>query len=182
MVAVGHRPILGNDHRKPPAVNAAVPFAVSRAADLSIQPDVRGDDIAVGDHPFPPGADVLEQPIAIFPLAGEHGGIHRQRGRQQVERVIADDVVVILEVGDHLFVACLAVSEIEAVFDLNWIAGPIEAGRLSQQRSAASVEQALDDAMLRVVVRRAGIFVHVEAGESPHALLEGDIVRIGESL
>ena len=44
------------------------------------------------------------------------------------------------------------------------------AGCLAQQRSAAAVEHAADDLVLGIVIRCAGIFVEVEAGEPPHAL------------
>ena len=86
--------------------------------------------------------------------------------------MVADDVVVVLEVVEHLLVGAFAVPELEAVLDLDRVAGPVEPGRLAQQRPAAAVEQAADDLVLRVVVRRAGIFVQVEAGEAPDALLE----------
>ena len=45
----------------------------------------------------------------------------------QVQRVVADDVVVVLEVGEHLLVAVLAVrSERKRSADLDRIAGPVE--------------------------------------------------------
>ena len=52
--------------------------------------------------------------------------VERQRRRLQVLRMIADDVVVILEMLEHFVVAAFAVPELEAVLDFDRIAGPVE--------------------------------------------------------
>ena len=62
--------------------------------------------------------------------------------------MVADDVVVVLEVVEHLLVRPLAVAEAEAVLDLDRVAGPVVSRRLAQQRPAAAVEQAADDLVL----------------------------------
>ena len=80
-IAVGQCAGLRDDHGKPPAVRAAVPLAVTRSADRSVQADVRRNDVAVGDHALPPRFDVLEQPPLVLRLAGQHERIQRQRGR-----------------------------------------------------------------------------------------------------
>ena len=62
-------------------------------------------------RPLPPGVDVFEEPVAVLRLVRQHVGVEGQRGGQQVLRMVADDVVVVLEVGEHLLVAALAVAE-----------------------------------------------------------------------
>ena len=57
-----------------------------------------------------PGIDVFEQPVLVLRFVREGVGVEGQRGRQQVLRVVADDVVVVLEVGEHLLVVALAVA------------------------------------------------------------------------
>ncbi len=96
--------------------------------------------------------------------------------------MVADDVVVVLEVVEHLLVVALAVPGLEAILDFDRVAGPVEGRRLAQQRPAAAVEHAADDLVLGIVVGRAGVFVHVEAGVAADPLAEGAVVGIGQPL
>ena len=96
---------LRHDDAESPAVDAAVPLAVGLAADRAVEADVGGDDVAVVVHPLPPGVDVFQQPALVLLVVREHVGVERQRRRLQVLRMIADNVVVILEVRQHLLVA-----------------------------------------------------------------------------
>ncbi len=156
----------GIDDRESPAVHAAVPLAAAGAADRAVEADIGRDDPAVVDHPLAPGADVVEDPLLVAVLVGEHVGVERQVGGAQVQGVIADDVVVVLEVLEHLGVAVLAVAEPEPALDLDRVAGPVEGRRLAEQGAPAAVEQAADDLDLRIVIRRAGIVAQVEPGKA----------------
>ena len=109
----------------------------------------------LAQHPLAPGVDVFEHPGLVAIFVGQHVGVERERRRAQVQRGVADDVVVVLEVLEHLLVAVLAVAGPEPVLDLDRVAGPVERRRLAEQRAAAAVEQAADDLVLGVVVRRA---------------------------
>ncbi len=70
----------------------------------------------------------------------------------------------------------------EAVLDLDRVAGPIDGGGLAQERAAAAVEHAADDLVVRIVVRGVGIFVEVKAGEAADAGLVGFVVGIRKAL
>ena len=94
--------------------------------------------------------------------------------------MVADDIVVVLEVSQHLFVVSFAVTEAEPVFDFDRVAGPVQRRRLAKQRASAAVEQAANDLVLGVVVRRARVLVHVEPGEPPNAPLEGRVFGVGK--
>ena len=177
LVAVGHFPGRGVEDGEPPAVDAAVPLASRPAADHPVEPDVGGDDPAVELHPVDPGVDVVDEPVLVFGLMGERVGVEGERSRLEVDRVVADDVVVFLEVLQHLLVVLFAVEGAEAVLDLDRVAGPIQGGGLPQQRSAAAVEQAADDLVLPVVVLGAGILVEIEAGVAANAGLKRPVVR-----
>src|SRR5579884_188732 len=96
--------------------------------------------------------------------------------------MIADDVVVILEVLQHLLVIAFGVTEPEAILYLDGIAGPIQGGSLAQQRATAAIKQAADDLVLRIVVGRACILVEVEAGEAADTSAEGPVVWVGQAL
>ena len=96
--------------------------------------------------------------------------------------MVADNVVVVAEVSQHLGVAALAVAQSEAVLDVDGIAGPVERGRLSQERPSAAVEHAADNLVFRVIVRRTRIIAGVEAGKPSRSLDESFVVRIGECL
>src|SRR5579875_3038686 len=96
--------------------------------------------------------------------------------------MIADDIVVILEVLQHLFVAAFGMAEPEAVLYLDGIAGPVQGSGLTKQRATAAIEQAADDLVLRVIVGGARVLVEVEAGEAADTLAEGPIVRVGQAL
>ncbi len=113
---------------------------------------------------------------------GEHVGVQGQDGGGEIDRVVADDVVVVFKVGDHLIVAVFAVAEAEAAFDLDRIAGPVEAGRLAQERAAAAVEHAANQFALGIVVLGDRVFIHVEAGEAAAAPLKLAVVGVGQAL
>ena len=165
-----------------PAVDAAVPLPIAFAADGAVEPDVRRDDAAVGLEPLHPRVDVLESPVPVPLLPGEHVGVQGQRGRAQVERMVACDVVVVLEVLQHLLVARLAVQRSEAPLDLDRIARPVDRRRLAQHRAPAAVEHAADQLPLRVVVVGDRVVAHVEACEAPGAGDQLAVVRAGQAL
>ena len=137
------------------------------AANRAVQPDIGGNDAAVLLGPRTPGIDVLERPIPVLLLVFEHIGVESQHRRGQVHGVVAHNVVVVLEVSDHLVVRTLAVPQAKATLDLDGIAGPIQAGCLAQERPSAAVEAAAYDLVLGIIVGRLGIFIHVEAGKTP---------------
>src|SRR4029078_1548320 len=86
--------------------------------------------------------------------------------------MVADDVGVVLEMVEHLLIRPLAMTQAEAMLDLNRVTRPVQRRRLPQQRPSAAVEQALDDLVLRVIVWRLGIFVHVKAGIAADTALQ----------
>ena len=97
--------------------------------------------------------------------------------------MVADDIGVVFEVGQHLLEVALSVQGNEALLHLvERIAGPIERRGLAQQRSAAAVEQALDDFVFGIVVGSLGIVAHVKSGEAPHPLLKGLLAWIHQSV
>ena len=121
------------------------------------------------------------QSLVAF-IVSEHVSVEGERGRAQVHGRVADDVVVILEMLEHLLVAVLAVAGPEPVLDFDRVAGPVEGRRLAEQGPAAAVEQAADDLVLGVVVGCAGIVVQVEAGVPRDPLPEPGVVRVGQAL
>src|SRR5262249_12382129 len=65
---------------------------------------------------------------------------------------------------------------------LDGIAGPVQRGGLTQERTAAAVEQAADNLVPGVVVRRARVLIEVEAGVAADTLAEESVVWVRESL
>ena len=66
--------------------------------------------------------------------------------------MVAHDVVVVAEMGQHLFVTLLAMPKSEAMLHFDRIARPIQGGGLAEQRAAATVEQAANNLVLRIVI------------------------------
>ena len=121
-------------------------------------------------HPLEPRVHVLDDPLLVLGRAVQQVGVGRQRRRDQIQEVIADDVAVLLVVRQELLERRLAVQRVEPL-DVERIADPVERRRLPQHRPAAAVLHAADDLVGRIVVGRLGILAHVEAGEPPGALL-----------
>ena len=116
----------------------------------------------------------------VFRFMRQHVGVQGQCGGAEVRGMVADHVVVALEVGDHLCVGVLAVPGLEAVLDFDRVAGPVEAGGVAEERAAAAVDETLDDLVLGIVVRGAGVFVHVEPGIAADAGPEGRVIGIAQ--
>ena len=146
-----------------PAVNSRVP-GPGGAADGPVESDLGREDPVVGDRPLAPGVDVLEEPFFVFRFMRQHVGVQGECGGAEVRGMVADHVVVALKVGDHLCIGVLTVPGLEAVLDLDRVAGPVEAGGRAEERAAAAVDETPDDLVRGVVVRGAGVFVHVEPG------------------
>ena len=123
-------------------------------------------------HPHQPGVHVLDQPALVLRLVVDEIGVERQRGGDQVEEVIADDVGVLLVVREELLVAVLAVQRDE-LRDVERIAHPVERRRRPEHRAAAAIDHRLDEPALRIVIRRVGILPHVEGRVGPRPLLVG---------
>ena len=70
----------------------------------------------------------------------QHVSIQGQSRREQVQRVITNDVVVILEVSQHFLVVALAMTKVEAIFNFDRIPGPVQCRGFSQQGSSTAVE------------------------------------------
>ena len=83
---------------------------------------------------------------------------------------------------EHLLEGRLAVAGVEAALDLDRVAGPVERGRLAQQRPAAAVEEAADDLVLRVVVGDVRVLAHVPAGQRRIRRDQRLVVGVGEPL
>ena len=157
-------------HRaEPPAVRILPPRAL-RAADSAVEPDVAGNDAAVLLHAIEPCVHVFDDPGLVPGLAADEVRVHRQRRGDQVEKVIADDITVFLVVGEELLERRFTVQGVETL-DVEWIADPIERGRLSKHRPAAAVLHAADDLVHRIVVGSLRILAHVEARKPPRARL-----------
>ena len=87
--------------------------------------------------------------------------------------MVADDVGVVFEVGQHLLKVALSVQGNEALLHLvERIAGPVERRGLAQHRSTTAVEQTLDDFVFGIVVGCLGVVAHVKSGVAPHPLLK----------
>ncbi len=69
---------------------AAVPAAFQQAADRAVRADVVRDEAAVRLGALPPGADVVDDPVAVALLAGEDPGVEDQPGHGEVDRGVAD--------------------------------------------------------------------------------------------
>ena len=96
--------------------------------------------------------------------------------------MVADDVVVVLEVLQHQPVAVLAVARAEPVLDLDRVARPVECGRPAEQGASAAVEEAPDDLVVGVVVGGPGVLVQVEPGVARDPPAERGVARVGEPL
>src|SRR5262249_45887017 len=92
------------------------------------------------------------------------------------------DVVVILEMFEHLRVTMLSVSRPEPIRDFDWIARPIKRGRFAKKRPAAAIEQAANDLQLRIVIGSARIVVQVESGVPLDPLAKPCVLRITQTL
>ena len=133
-------------------------------------------------HALAPGVDVGDGPVAVLRVAGEREGVEGERGGQEVLGVIADDVVVVAEVLQHLLIAGLAVARGEPPGDLDRVPGPVERRRPAEQRPAAAVEQAADDPMPGVVVGGGRVGAVVEVGVADGTPQERGVVGLGEAL
>ena len=92
--------------------------------------------------------------------------------------IVADDVGVVAEVVEHLQVRRFAVAGVEAAGHLDRIAGPIERGRLAQQRPARAIEEAADHLVLLVIVRDVRIIAHIPTRPAPHSVYQRLVVRV----
>ena len=154
-----------------PAVGVVPPLPLG-PADGAIECHVARDDAAVLLHPRQPRVHVLDEPALVLRLVVQEIGVERQRGGDEIEEVIADDVGVLLIVREELLVAALAMQRDE-LRDVERIPHPVERRRLPEHRAAAAVDHRLDDLALRIVVRRVGILPHVERRIGPRPLLVG---------
>ena len=171
-------PRLRHRHRKTPSIDAAVPLAVTGAPNGAVQPDVRGGDASIRLCPFAPGICVIDQPVLVLGIPGLHVGVEGQRRRRQIERVIADHVVVVFKMGYHLCVVAFAVTRLEAPLDFKRVARPVEAGRLPHQRAATAVEHAANYFVLMIIVVGLRISTHIETGKSFHTLPRQVVIRV----
>ena len=154
-----------------PAVGVAPPAPVG-AADAAVEIDEARDDAAVRLHPRQPCVHVVDDPASILRLAGHEVGVGRQRRRDEIEEVVADDVGVFLVVLEELLIRVLAVQRDEAG-RVERIADPVERRGLAQQRAAAAVDHRADQLLLGIVVRGIRVLTHVETGEPAGALAVG---------
>ena len=129
-----------------------------------------------------PTVHVAQDPIAVLGFAGEGIGREGYRCHTQVQRVIAGHVVVVAEVIEHLGKAVFAVLGVKAPRHLDGVARPIQRGGLAQHGAPAAVEHAANDVVFRVVIGRLRVFIHVEAGITPDALLVTGVGRIAQRL
>ena len=173
-VAAGHRPGLGHLDGKGPAVTPPIPLAVALAADGPVESDVGRDDPIVGQRALPPGLDVFEHPVLVLVFARQRVRVQPQGRRHHVLRMVADDIGVVFEVGQHLLEVALSVQGNKALLHLvERIAGPVERRGLAQHRPTTAVEQALDNFAFGIVVGSLRVVAHVKSGEAPHPLLKG---------
>ena len=157
-----------------PAVGALPPLAVVLAAGLAVEPDVARDVAARLLRALLPRAHVIEHPVAVLLLAGEHVGVQPEDGRGEVERVVADAVQVLVAVRQHLLVIGLQVEHLAAAGGIvqqvegagNRVAHPVVGGRLAQHRTLAAGPDAPDDLVYGVVVGRLRILAHVHGREA----------------
>src|SRR5207237_10789461 len=66
--------------------------------------------------------------------------------------------------------------------DVDRVAGPFGGRGLAEEWAAAAVEEAADELLVGVVVRRAGVFVHVKAGEPADPAAELRVARVRKAL
>ena len=173
-----------------PSIGSLVPLAAILPADGAVQTDIGGDVAPVGLDSLLPGIHVLQGPLPVFRLPGEHVGVEGQIGGRQVERMVSHAVEVFVAVSQHLGVDLLqvqhlaaaerAVQDVKAAGDR--ISHPIVGGGLAEHGALAAVPDAADDPVLGVVVGRLGILVHVESGEALHALPQPGRTRFGKPL
>ena len=108
----------------------------------------------------------------------QHIGVGGQLGRGHVQRLVAHHILIAHEMLQHHLVIVLAMTERgEAVLDVDGIAGPIQRRGVAQQRAAAAIHHAFDQLELGIVIGRAGILVHIEAGKALHPFLVAAAVR-----
>ena len=92
--------------------------------------------------------------------------------------MVADDVVIVFEMGDHFLVGALAVARFEPSLNLNGVSGPVEASRLAHQGASTAVEHTANDLVFRVVVVGLWVFAHIEPRIASHPILECAIVGV----
>ena len=190
VVAVGDPLDFPVEDGEVPSIGSLVPLAAILPADGAVQTDIGGDVAPVGLDSLLPGIHVLQGPLPVFRLPSEHEGVEGQVGGRQVERMVPHAVQVFVAVSQHLGVdlfqvqhpaaAVRAVQEVKAARDR--ISHPIVGGGLAEHGALAAVPDAADDPVLRVVVGRLGVLVHVESGEAFHALPQAGRTRFGEPL
>ena len=96
--------------------------------------------------------------------------------------MVAHNVVVIFEMGQHLFVVFFAVSQAKTIFNFDRISGPVQTGGFTHQGPAATVKHAADNVVLGVVIQRLRILIHIESGIAKRTMLKLRIGRVGQSL
>ena len=179
---MGRGPCLGHGDREPPAVAASPPTPSRGPSDGAVEADVGGDDAAVLLGALHPGVDVVDDPGAVAVFAGDQVGPQPRVGGLEVQRIVADHVGVLLEVGQHLGEVAFAVAEAEAALDLDRIAGPVEGRGLAQERAAAAVEHGAHDAVIGVVVRGGLVGAVVHGGPAPEAALVGRVPGVAQAV
>ena len=146
-------------------------------------PILVGNDPVVGERALPPSFDVFEYPILVLVFARQRVRVQPQGRRHHVLRMVADNIGVVFEMSQHLLKVALSVQGDKALLHLvERIAGPVERRGLAQHRSAAAVEQTLDDFVFGIVVGSLWVVTHVKSGEAPHPLLKGLLAWVHQAV
>ena len=136
--------------------------------------------VAIGPRPLRPGAEIVERPGAVAFASPQGISVEAERGRLEVERIVAGDVAIFVIMAERLGVIALAMLHVEAR-DVERIAGPVERRRAAQHRPAAAVQEAADDLEPGIVIGRGRIAAGVEIGEAAGALEQFAVARRREA-
>ena len=93
--------------------------------------------------------------------------------------MVSSDIGIILEACQHLLEVALAVQRNKALLYLvERVTCPVECGGLAQHWATTAVDQAADNLVFRVVVRRLRVVAHIEAGKAPNPIFELSLARM----
>src|SRR4029453_8612231 len=115
------------DRTEAPAVGVIPPLPLG-SADRAVECHVARNDAAVLLLPRQPRVHVLDEPALVLRLVVHEIRVERQRGSDEIEEVIADDVRVLLIVREELLIAALTMQRDE-LRDVKRISHPVERRR-----------------------------------------------------
>ena len=154
------------------------------SSERAVETDVGGNHPAGRSRALLPRVQVFQGPILVLALPRQSVRVGAEQSRGEIQEAVADRVEVFVAVGQHARVPLLEVQQLrrprrivqQVELARHRIADPVVDSGPAQHRAEATVPQAADDLVLRVVVGDRGIFARVHLGEALHPLHQQVVV------